>query len=137
MMTIFSLLIGIIVLFGSVVSVLSAFGILRLPDVYLRSHAATKSTTLGILCILVGSFLFFLIFEGDISARLLLGILFVFITAPVAGHLNARAAYRTNVPQWKGTIQDALTPVLRGKKRVLLEKEEVSVDGNNEQKSHE
>lgn len=137
MMTIFSLLIGIIVLFGSVVSVLSTFGILRLPDVYLRSHAATKSTTLGILCILVGSFLFFLIFEGDISARLLLGILFVFITAPVAGHLNARAAYRTNVPLWEGTIQDALTPVLRGKKRVLLEKEEVSVDGNAEQKSHE
>ncbi|WP_211749642.1 monovalent cation/H(+) antiporter subunit G [Paenibacillus sp. Marseille-Q4541] len=137
MTTIFSILIGILVLFGSVLSVLSAFGLIRLPDVYLRAHAATKSTTLGILCILFGSFLFFLVFDGYISARLLLGILFVFMTAPVAGHLNARAAYRTDVHLWKGTVQDSLAPVLRGKKRLLLEEEEISVDGKEEQKQQE
>lgn len=137
MMTIFSIFIGLLVLFGSILSVLSAFGLIRLPDVYLRAHAATKSTTLGVLCILFGSFLFFIVFDGYISARLLLGILFVFMTAPVAGHLNARAAYRTDVPLWKGTVHDALAPVLRGKKRPLAEEEEVSVDDKDERKETE
>ncbi|MCZ1267663.1 monovalent cation/H(+) antiporter subunit G, partial [Paenibacillus tundrae] len=49
-------------------------------------------------------------------ARVLLGIVFVFITAPVAGHLNGRAAYRTDVPLWEQSVQDELEPLLKGKK---------------------
>lgn len=108
-------IIAVLVLIGALVSALSAFGLIRLPDVYLRAHAATKSATLGILCILTSTFLYFLIFDGYVSARLLLGIVFVFITAPVAGHLNGRAAYRTDVPLWKQSVQDELRPVLKGK----------------------
>ncbi|MFS0869465.1 monovalent cation/H(+) antiporter subunit G [Paenibacillus xylanilyticus] len=108
--------IGLIVLLGALLSALSAFGLIRLPDVYLRAHAATKSTTLGVFCVLSGTFFFFWYFDNYISARVLLGILFVFITAPVAGHLNARAAYRTDVPLWEQSVQDELEPLLKGKK---------------------
>lgn len=102
------LIIGLMVLFGALIGALSAFGLIRLPDVYLRSHAATKSATLGVLIILVAAFLYFMIYLEHTSAKLLLGIVFVFITGPVAGHLNGRAAYRSGVPLWNKSIQDDL-----------------------------
>ncbi|CAM4392043.1 monovalent cation/H(+) antiporter subunit G [Paenibacillus tarimensis] len=105
-------LVGILILLGALLSALSSFGLIRLPDVYLRSHAATKSTTLGILSILTGAFLYFMLLDGHTSARLLLGIIFVFITAPVAGHLIGRAAYRTGVPLWSQSVQDDLRAII-------------------------
>lgn len=102
----------ILILFGSIISVISAFGLIRLPDVYTRSHAATKSATLSVLACLLGAFIYFWIHDGFVSIRLILGILFVFITAPVAGHLICRAAYRSRVPLAEGSGEDALKPVL-------------------------
>jgi multicomponent Na+:H+ antiporter subunit G len=109
--------IAILVLLGALLSAVSAFGLIRLPDVYLRSHAATKSSTLGVMSILTGAFLYFVIYEELTSARLLLAIVFVFITAPVAGHLIGRAAYRTGVPLWEGSVRDDLKDVLKNEKR--------------------
>ncbi|WP_379153610.1 monovalent cation/H(+) antiporter subunit G [Paenibacillus sp. sgz5001063] len=106
------LLIAILVLLGAIFCGLGAFGLVRLPDVYLRSHAATKSATLGVLCVLLGAFLFFFFYIDIVSIKLLLAIVFVFITSPVAGHLNGRAAYRSGVPLWKGSVLDDLKPVL-------------------------
>lgn len=108
---------------GALLSLLSSFGLIRLPDVYTRSHAATKSATLGIVAILTGTFLYFLLVEGYVSARLILGIFFVFLTAPVAGHLICRAAYRTKVPLWNKSVRDELETVLK--------KEDYRVHGEN------
>ncbi|WP_082083609.1 monovalent cation/H(+) antiporter subunit G [Paenibacillus beijingensis] len=124
------LLIGLLVLFGALVSALSAFGLIRLPDVYLRSHAATKSATLGVLAVLTGAFLYFMFYLGHVSAKLLLGIVFVFMTGPVAGHLNGRAAYRTGVSLWRHSVRDDLKGELkrareeREKREVREEREE-------------
>ncbi|SHE14510.1 Multiple resistance and pH homeostasis protein G [Chlamydia abortus] len=111
------LIIVLLVLFGALLSALSTFGLIRLPDVYLRSHAATKSATLGVLCILTGAFLYFMFYLDQVSAKLLLGIVFVFITSPVAGHLNGRAAYRTGVPMWGKSVQDDLKPALKRERK--------------------
>ncbi|MDQ6421910.1 monovalent cation/H(+) antiporter subunit G [Paenibacillus sp. LHD-117] len=102
------IIIGVLVLLGALVSAISAFGLIRLPDVYLRSHAATKSATLGVFLVLLGAFVYFWLFEDHVSIKLLLGIFFVFLTSPVAGHLNARAAYRSGVSLWKGSVRDDL-----------------------------
>jgi multicomponent Na+:H+ antiporter subunit G len=107
--------IALLILLGALLSAVSSFGLIRLPDVYLRSHAATKSSTLGVMSILTGAFLFFVIFENLTSTRLLLAIVFVFITAPVAGHLIGRAAYRTGVPLWKQSVRDDLADVLKAR----------------------
>src|SRR3954463_865292 len=88
---------ALLILLGSIMSVISALGIIRLPDVYTRSHAATKSSTLAVLLTLTGTFLYFWFSEQFISVRVILGIVFVFLTAPVAGHLIIRAAYRSKV----------------------------------------
>lgn len=103
-----SIFIGILVLLGALLSLLTTIGLLRLPDVYCRSHAASKSATLGVLLVLLSTLIFFWIEEGYFSARIVLGIVFVFITSPVAGHLITRAAYYTEVPLWKGTVRDDL-----------------------------
>src|SRR5690606_2926035 len=105
--------VGIVVLFGALLSAVSAFGLIKLPDVYLRSHAATKSATLGVVFILIGAFLRFLFFPDHVRIKLLLGIAFVFITSPVAGHLNGRAAYRYGVSLWKGSVTADMKDVLK------------------------
>lgn len=103
---------ALLILLGSIMSVISALGIIRLPDVYTRSHAATKSSTLAVLLSLSGAFIYFWVHEGFISVRLLLGIVFVFLTAPVAGHLITRAAYRARVKLTNSSSDDELKEVL-------------------------
>ncbi|WP_442954881.1 monovalent cation/H(+) antiporter subunit G [Paenibacillus sp. SYP-B4298] len=110
---IIEVLVASMVLLGTVLSLLSALGFIRLPDIYTRSHAATKSITLGILFILLGTFIYFLFTHRVVSIRLLLGIVFVFLTAPVAGHLIARSAYRSGVKMWDKSAKDELRSDLK------------------------
>lgn len=110
--TVGELLFALLILMGALLSAVSAYGLIRLPDVYLRSHAAAKSATLGVLCVLSGAFLYFAFFLDHISTKLLLGIVFVFMTAPLSAHLTGRAAYRSGVPSCNHRIQDDLKEVL-------------------------
>lgn len=109
---IFKLIGAFIILFGSIISVVSAIGMIRFYDVYSRAHAATKTTTLAVLITLIGAFLYIWIGEGYVSVRLMLGIVFVFLTAPVSGHLVLRAAYRAKVKMADETAEDELYPVV-------------------------
>ena len=105
---------ALLILCGSIFSVISVFGLIRLPDVYTRSHAATKSSTLSVLLTLIGVFLYFLFHDHFVSVRVLLGIVFVFLTAPVAGHLIIRAAYRSKVELAEISVEDELYEVIHG-----------------------
>lgn len=107
---------GILIFLGTVISLISSIGIVRLPDVYTRSHAVSKSTTLGVLSILIGTLLYFLISDGYFSIRLILGIFFVFLTAPVASHMIARSAYRANVPMTETYAEDDLKEYIQQNK---------------------
>lgn len=100
--------VSILVIAGTVLSLLSSLGILRLPDVYTRSHAATKTATMGILSILLAAFIYFIFQHQVVSVRLLLGIIFVFLTAPVAGHLITRSAHRSGVRLSERSVNDDL-----------------------------
>lgn len=107
----------ILILIGSIVSVISAIGIIRFPDIYTRAHAATKTTTLAVLITLVGTFIYVWFGEGYISVRLMLGIVFVFITAPISGHLVLRAAYRAKIKMSDSTVEDELKTALFNEER--------------------
>ncbi|MEK4654278.1 Na+/H+ antiporter subunit G [Bacillus circulans] len=101
-------LISVLLIFcGAIFCFLSSLGLIRLPDVYTRSHAASKGSTMGVLFTLVGTFVFFII-EGVFSIRLFLGIFFVFLTSPVASHVIVRSAYRSKVKLAEITVQDDL-----------------------------
>ncbi|WP_341419731.1 Na+/H+ antiporter subunit G [Paenibacillus filicis] len=112
---------AVLILIGAIFSLISAIGNVRLPDVYTRSHAASKSSTLGVLCALVGTLLYFLISDGFFSIRLILGIFFVFLTAPVAAHVICRAAYRNQVPLAEQSVQDELKDYYRENEIVEVE----------------
>lgn len=81
-------------------ALISTIGLLRFKDIYTRSHAATKSSTLGVLLTLTGVFIFFLVNDNYFSVRVILGITFLYITSPVAGHLITRAAYNSGVEMY-------------------------------------
>lgn len=82
---------GIMLIVGAIFSFLAAFGIVRLPDLYTRMHAASKAGAVGsglaLLAIALVSF------DGAVILRALLGIVFFMLTAPISAHLLARAAY--------------------------------------------
>jgi len=102
------IVISILIALGGFLSLLGSIGLIRFPDVYGRLHAATKSATLGVIFIMTSTFLYFLWFEQLFVVKILLTILFVFLTAPVAGLMIARSAYRLGVPLWEGSTQDDL-----------------------------
>ena len=95
------------VLAGGLFSLAAAVGVLRLPDILIRMHASTKAGTLGCGLILVAVALHF--GDGAIVARSIAAIVFLVLTAPIAAHLIGRAAYRTGVPLWHGTVMDELS----------------------------
>lgn len=97
---------------GVIFTLVAVLGVLRLPDVYTRSHAATKSVTFGVLCTLLGVFCYFWLIEGDFNVKLLLGIIFLFITAPIGGHVMARAAYISGAKPSDLTVRDELKQVI-------------------------
>jgi multicomponent Na+:H+ antiporter subunit G len=97
---------GIFLLLGSIFILLSAIGILKMPDLFTRMSATTKASTLGIGLVLIGT----AIFWGDIgiAARALSIIIFLLLTAPVAAHIIGRAAYFDKVTLWEKTHIDEL-----------------------------
>ena len=116
MIEISKFIVGYLILQGSLLSLIAAIGVVRLPDPYTRNHAASKSATLGIISILLGLFMYYLLIDHHANSRVLLGIIFVFITAPVAGHLISRAAYNIGVPLWEKSVQDDLAKVRKHEK---------------------
>lgn len=95
------------VIVGVFFTLLSALGIIRLADVYTRMHAAGKSSTFGVISLIIAVFLYF-IPEGIFNVKLLLAILFVFMTAPLSALMINRTAYKLGVPLEKNTVQDDL-----------------------------
>ncbi len=69
----------------------AAIGVLRMPDLFMRMHAATKASTLGISGIALAALAHYADFS--VTTRVLLIILFFFLTAPVGAHALGRAAY--------------------------------------------
>ena len=94
----------ILVLGGTFFMLVGSIGINRLPDFYTRAHAAGKVDTLGILMFLTG----LAVFEGFTltAAKLLLIIIFVAFTSPVATHALARRALLYGMKPWYGNRKD-------------------------------
>jgi multicomponent Na+:H+ antiporter subunit G len=97
---------GLLLLLGAGFSLVAAIGVLRMPDFYVRMHAASKAGTLGAGLLLLAVAL--AAAEMGVIMRAIAAIVFLVITAPVAAHLLSRAAYGAGVPLWSGTRLDEL-----------------------------
>lgn len=95
---------------GSGICLFAAVGVLRLPDFFMRMHAATKAGVAGAGLVLLGV----AALEGSTATwiKAVLAVIFLLVTTPVAGHLIGRAGYVSGVELWRGTSEDALEGVL-------------------------
>ncbi len=89
---------------GVLVMLIAGIGVLRMPDTLTRSSAATKGTGLGAGMILLGVGI--AIGTPNALIKVALAIALQIASAPLAGHLIGRAAYRSGAPLWEGTVID-------------------------------
>jgi len=94
----------IFVAVGLTFDLLGCLGLVRLPDVYNRLQAATKCVTMGTCSILFGAFL--VVGWTAAGIKMLMCIVFILLTAPVAAHAISRGAHRAGVKLWEGSVID-------------------------------
>lgn len=81
-----------LLIIGAVFTLVGAIGLVRLPDFFMRLHAPTKASTLGLGGLLLASIGYAL--KDGILLHELLITLFIFLTAPVSAHLLSQAAIK-------------------------------------------
>lgn len=95
---------GLVLLAGLGFLGFGTLGLLRLPDLYCRAHAATKCDALGAgltlfaLALLAGP-------AGD-TLRILALIVLVLVASPTAGHALTRAAWHAGARPWTREAED-------------------------------
>lgn len=82
----------VLILLGAVLTLVASVGVLRLPDVLSRMHAATKPQVVGLLLVVIGGALH-LRASADVWMLVLVGV-FQLVTAPVTAHVVGRLAHR-------------------------------------------
>jgi multicomponent Na+:H+ antiporter subunit G len=90
---------------GSLLILVSAIGVIRLPDVLCRAHAVAKALTLGIFLMLMGLWVW--LDEARTGMKIILAVFFQMVTIPVASHLIGLLAYHKRVPRWRGPKEPA------------------------------
>lgn len=91
---------------GAIFILIAAYGIVRMPDFYLRLSVTIKAATMGVGLLLLSTAYYFA--EFSVTSKVLAIIFFLIITAPVAGHMIARTAYIIGVEKWNRTVIDEL-----------------------------
>ena len=93
--TIIDILSWAFIILGAFALITGAVGVLRLPDVYTRMHAASITDTLG-----TGSIILGLMLQAGptlVAAKLLLILVFIFFTSPASSFALAHAALSSGV----------------------------------------
>ena len=85
---------------GALFLIFGGIGLVRMPDVYNRMQASTKTTTLGLMSIVLGVGLM----QPLWIVKAIVIIIFIAMTAPVGASAMARASYKAGIPLYKGTV---------------------------------
>jgi multicomponent Na+:H+ antiporter subunit G len=97
---------GALLVLGAAFSLLAAIGVIRLPDLYTRMHAASKAGAVGGGLILIAVAI--VSQDAAVSLRAIIGVVFLLLTTPVSAHLLARASYLSGYKPCKETLLDEL-----------------------------
>lgn len=93
------IIVGILLCLGTLFTLIASLGILRMPDLYTRMHAATKAGTVGLASLLLAVAI--AIPDITVISRVIGTMLFIFITAPVAAHLLGKATQESGYQVWR------------------------------------
>lgn len=103
-MEILSIIGASMVLLGSLVLLIAAIGLIRMPDAYNRIQVGTKASTAGVALIMLGLAFIVPTWFGKLFSILL----FVLLTNPVSSNVLMRAAHKAGVPLTDKTVIDQL-----------------------------
>jgi multicomponent K+:H+ antiporter subunit G len=130
MSIVMEIIVSLFLLLGAFFMLVGGIGMVRLPDLFMRLHAPTKSSTLGL-----GGFLFAAILfsatQGRFGFAEILITLFAFITAPVSANLMAQAALHLRLRSRSGEVPEALErrlPWQRQSRRAFFEQPKCDED---------
>ncbi len=84
---------SVLLVVGGLMSLAAGIGLVRLPDLHSRMHAATKPQVLGLLALLLAAAITWRSWEQVPIVVLAWGLLL--LTAPVSAHVVGRSGYRT------------------------------------------
>ncbi len=104
---IMEILVSIFLMIGAFFTLVGGIGMVRLPDLFMRLHAPTKASTLGLGSFLMAAIIFSA-FHGRFGFAEILITLFSFITAPVSANLMAQAALHLRLRSSSGEVPEAL-----------------------------
>lgn len=124
MSLILEILVSIFLLIGAFFMLVGGIGMVRLPDLFMRMHAPTKSSTLGLGSFLIAAMIFSAMYGRFGFAEVLIT-LFAFITAPVSANLMAQAALHLRLRSLSGEVPETLErplPWQRSRRRTFYEK---------------
>jgi multicomponent K+:H+ antiporter subunit G len=107
MQLVMEILVSIFLLIGAIFTLVGGIGMVRLPDLFMRLHAPTKSSTLGLGSFLIAAIIF-AAFNGRFGFAEILITLFAFITAPVSANLMAQAALHLRLRSTSGEVPESL-----------------------------
>jgi multicomponent Na+:H+ antiporter subunit G len=99
-----NLIVVALVFAGTFLMFLTGLGLVRMPDVFTRMHAATKAASLGVALLLIAAALHF--GETGVVTKAVATVVFIFLTAPVAASVLGRAAYARRIPLWDKSVID-------------------------------
>ena len=88
---------------GTFFTLMAALGILKMPDIYMRTHAATKAGTFGIGMIVLAVSLFFM--DTAVTSRVVGIMLFFIMTTPAAAHLLGKVIMNSPYRMWRNPFQ--------------------------------
>lgn len=103
----------ILLILGALFILIGAIGLVKLPDFYMRLHAPTKASTLGIGSILIASMLLHMVNDRGVNIQELVISLFMFITAPVSAYMMAKAAIHKDVPSIEKTQNPHISQTIK------------------------
>ena len=89
----------IFIVAGLFFMIVSAVGVVRLPDVFSRSHAVSLTDSLGAFFMLVG--IAFHEGLGTNMLKILVVLALLYILNPVIAHATVRAALRSGLKPWQ------------------------------------
>src|SRR3546814_661733 len=93
---------ALLMLTGAAFILIAAIGVARLPDIFVRMHAATKAAVFGVGLLLLGTA--FAFGEAGVWVRVVTAIVFLIFTTPIEAHALERGPYAAGQPLWRGTV---------------------------------
>ncbi|GAL33591.1 Na(+) H(+) antiporter subunit G [Vibrio maritimus] len=94
-----SVLVAILLVFGTLLILIASIGVVRMPDLYTRMHAATKAGTVGLAALLFAVAL--TIHDLTVLSRVIGTLVFILLTAPVAAHLLGKSMQARGYQIWR------------------------------------